>query len=70
MVVEFVHHNYEWMTRELGVTWKGFEVDDVRGWFEMANLSDFQCELTTELGLDRKLPAAFIATGSVPDGKT
>ncbi|MFP6640634.1 MAG: metalloregulator ArsR/SmtB family transcription factor [Myxococcota bacterium] len=70
VVVEFVHHNYEWMTRELGVTWKGFEVDDVRGWFEMANLSDFQCELTTELGLDRKLPAAFIATGSVPDGKT
>ena len=69
VVVEFVHHNYEWMTQELGVKWKGFEVEEVRQWFATADVVDFHCQRTAALGLDRKLPEAFIATGFVPKRK-
>ena len=66
VIVEFVEHDNEWMTQELDITWKGFEIEEVRDWFEYAHLSDFQCERSVALGSDRKLPAAFIATGLVP----
>lgn len=66
VIVEFVEHDNEWMSQELDITWKGFTMEDVQDWFEYARLSDFQYERSVALGLDRKLPAAFIATGVVP----
>lgn len=70
VVVEFVRHSYDWMTQELGVKWKGFEREDVRKWFSTAEVGDFQFQRTAALGLDRKLPEAFIASGIVPKSKT
>ena len=66
VIVVFVEHENEWMTLELDIRWKGFEIEDVRSWFDYAQLSDFQYERSVALGSDRKLPAAFIATGVVP----
>ncbi len=66
IIVEFVEHDNDWMTQELDITWKGFQVEDVRSWFDYAQLLDFQYERSVALGSDRKLPAAFIATGRVP----
>lgn len=66
VIVEFVEHDNEWMTQELDIRWKGFQVEDVQSWFDGAELADFQFERSVALGSDRKLPAAFIATGLVP----
>ncbi|MAI77907.1 MAG: hypothetical protein CL917_03110 [Deltaproteobacteria bacterium] len=66
VIVEFTEHSNDWMTQELGVIWKGFNLEDVRGWFELAGLSNFRHEQSVALGSDRKLPAAFIASAQVP----
>jgi ArsR family transcriptional regulator len=65
VIVDFVHHQHEWMRDELGVTWLGFREDEVAGWFGAAGLTDFRREVS-ELASSRELPAPFIACGRAP----
>jgi len=66
VVVDFVAHEHEWMRQELGVTWLGFPVEEVEGWFRDAALRDFRLEVHEERTASRELPATFIASGRKP----
>jgi ArsR family transcriptional regulator len=62
IVVDFVHHEHEWMEAELGVIWQGFELESVRRWFSDAGLVDIRIEVDEErrrTGAD--LPQTFVA---------
>ncbi|MGE0143054.1 MAG: ArsR/SmtB family transcription factor [Planctomycetota bacterium] len=70
VVVDFVedadgrHHDREWMRRDLGMLWEGFEPERIRGWLTAAGLIDVDLEVH---GADRAapdLPATFIASAS------
>ncbi len=62
VLVDFVRHEQEWMREELGVTWLGFDLEEVRGWFTAAGLEAFSCETLAPNGGGRDLPATFIAS--------
>ena len=66
VVVDFVHHQHEWMREELGVTWLGFEEAEVTGWFEAAGLVDFRCDVQEGRSAGRDLPGTFIAMARAP----
>ena len=66
VVVDFVAHEHEWMREELGVTWLGFELDEVKSWFDACGLQDLQCESHPGLSAGRNLPATFIISGRTP----
>ncbi len=66
VVVDFVHHEHEWMRQELGVTWLGFTPEEVVGWFNEAGLVDFRIETEQAPAGGRDLPAPFIASGRRP----
>ena len=66
VVVDFVSHEHEWMREELGVTWLGFDLAEVEGWFQACGLEDFACESHPGLSAGRDLPATFIASGRMP----
>jgi ArsR family transcriptional regulator len=62
VIVDFVQHSHEWMRQELGVVWMGFDVDELRGWFEAAGMRETRIEQSESLARDRDLPATFIAS--------
>lgn len=62
VVVDFVRHELEWMRHELGVTWLGFDLDEVRSWFSEAGLEGFLAETHEDRAGARDLPATFIAS--------
>jgi ArsR family transcriptional regulator len=66
VVVDFVRHEQEWMRQELGVTWLGFGLDEIAGWFRDAGLAELRCELRGAPPSARDLPAAFIASARKP----
>jgi ArsR family transcriptional regulator len=66
VVVDFVRHEHEWMRQELGVTWLGFDLAEVEGWFAAAGLEAFACETHEPHRGGRDLPAAFIASARRP----
>jgi ArsR family transcriptional regulator len=66
VVVDFVRHQHEWMRQELGVTWLGFDLAEVEGWFAAADLAGFACESHAAQQGGRDLPAAFIASARRP----
>lgn len=61
VAVDFVRHEQEWMRRELGVVWLGFDPDEVRDWFRDAGLPDARVDVFPSLARDRSLPSTFIA---------
>jgi ArsR family transcriptional regulator len=66
VVVDFLHHQHEWMRQELGVTWLGFDPEEVAGWFRDAGLAGFRLETEPAPSGGRDLPATFIASGRRP----
>jgi ArsR family transcriptional regulator len=66
VVVDFLHHEHEWMRQELGVTWLGFAPDEVATWFRDAGLAGFRLETEPAPAGGRDLPATFIASGRRP----
>ena len=66
VVVDFLHHEHEWMRQELGVTWLGFTAEEVVGWFNEAGLAGFRIEIEPVPAGGRDLPAPFIASGRRP----
>jgi ArsR family transcriptional regulator len=66
VVVDFLHHEHEWMRQELGVTWLGFTAEEVAGWFQEAGLVDFRLETEPSPTGARDLPTPFIASGRRP----
>jgi ArsR family transcriptional regulator len=67
VIVDFVHHDHEWMRRELGVAWLGFDLEELSGWFGEAGLVGLHCETHEPHGRQRDLPATFIASARRPD---
>ena len=66
VIVDFVHHEHEWMRQELGVHWLGFDLDAVRGWLEEAGLEAVRLEVLAGSSGSRDLPATFIASARRP----
>jgi ArsR family transcriptional regulator len=66
VVVDFLHHEHEWMRQELGVTWLGFPPAEVAAWFADAGLAGFRLETEPAPAGGRDLPATFIASGRRP----
>jgi ArsR family transcriptional regulator len=66
VVVDFVHHEHEWMRQELGVSWLGFGQEELRSWFEAATLINFRWEVHEALSGGRDLPSTFIASARRP----
>jgi ArsR family transcriptional regulator len=66
VVVDFLHHQHEWMRQELGVTWLGFSPEEIAGWFRDAGLAEFRLETEPAPAGGRDLPATFIASGRRP----
>jgi len=66
VVVDFLHHEQEWMRQELGVAWLGFTATEVAGWFQEARLVDFRLETEPAPTGARDLPAPFIASARRP----
>ena len=67
IIVDFVHHDQGWMQSELGGLWQGFDLEQVKRWFEDAGLCDVRIEVDEENsrpGVD--LPHTFIAVASRP----
>jgi len=65
VIVDFEHHERDWMREELGLVWLGFPLEDVRAWLEEAGLEDLRIELEPAPE-PRELPRAFIASGRKP----
>ena len=66
VVVDFLHHQHEWMRQELGVSWLGFPAEEVAAWFRDAGLAGFRLEIEPAPAGGRDLPATFIASGRRP----
>jgi ubiquinone/menaquinone biosynthesis C-methylase UbiE/DNA-binding transcriptional ArsR family regulator len=66
VVVDFLHHEHEWMRREMGMVWLGFELDSVREWFEAGGLPEAEIQVYESLTRGRDLPATFIASARRP----
>ena len=66
VVVDFLHHEHEWMRQELGVTWLGFTPDEITAWFADAGLVSLRIETEAAAPGGRDLPATFIASGRRP----
>ena len=62
VVVDFLRHEHEWMRQELGVTWLGFEREEIEGWFHEAALEPSRHETHSGISPSRDLPATFIAS--------
>jgi hypothetical protein len=65
-VVDFVRHDHEWMSQELGVTWLGFDPAEITAWFTQAGLDAPHVEVQAGRSAARDLPAAFIASARRP----
>jgi ArsR family transcriptional regulator len=69
-IVDFVSHDREWMRDELGVTWLGFETNEVASWFADAGLDSPDFELQQSPTASRNLPTTFIASARKPPRAT
>ncbi|MGH0034847.1 MAG: ArsR/SmtB family transcription factor [Myxococcota bacterium] len=67
VAVDFVRHDQEWMRRELGLVWLGFDPDEILEWFRGAGLCEPTVELFPSHTRDRSLPSTFIAWARRPD---
>ncbi|NQZ97319.1 MAG: metalloregulator ArsR/SmtB family transcription factor [Myxococcales bacterium] len=67
VIVDFLRHTHEWMREELGVTWLGFEPQEIESWFDEAGLGEFRLEVHQGLSQNRDLPATFIASAWTPE---
>jgi ubiquinone/menaquinone biosynthesis C-methylase UbiE/DNA-binding transcriptional ArsR family regulator len=63
MLVDFVHHDLEWMRDELGVKSLGFEVDQIQTWFEEIGMVDIRIHVEAPATKGRDLPSTFTASG-------
>jgi ArsR family transcriptional regulator len=70
VAVDFVRHDQEWMRRELGVMWLGFDPDEVVEWLRSAGLDDARVDIFPSLARDRSLPSTFIASARRPARST
>jgi ubiquinone/menaquinone biosynthesis C-methylase UbiE/DNA-binding MarR family transcriptional regulator len=66
VVVDFLHHDHEWMRQELGVTWLGFTQGEIAAWFADAGLGELRIETEAAAAGGRDLPATFIASARRP----
>ncbi|MEE3332579.1 MAG: metalloregulator ArsR/SmtB family transcription factor [Myxococcota bacterium] len=62
VIVDFVHHDQEWMRHELGVQWQGFETDEVESWLTDCGMTGVRVEVHEPRTRGRDLPATFIAS--------
>jgi len=69
VVVDFVKHEHEWMRKELGVVWMGFDPAELRAWFEEAGVPEVDVEETPSPAPGHDLPATLIATARLPGGE-
>jgi len=65
-IVDFVSHDREWMREELGVSWLGFDPDEVLGWLSDAGLTAATLALQEAPATSRNLPTTFIASARRP----
>jgi len=66
VVVDFLPHDREWMRKELGSQWQGFDPDSGRDWFSQAGLDRFRLESQEPRAGSKDVPATFIASGRRP----
>ena len=66
ILVDFVSHELEWMKQELGVESLGFEIDEIKAWFEEAGLVDVYIEIEAPATKGRDLPSTFVASARMP----
>ncbi len=72
VIVDFVEqdddrrHSREWMRRELGVLWEGFDPDRVHGWLAAAGLDEIAIEVHAPDPAAKELPSTFIASAHRP----
>lgn len=69
VISDFVYHEFEWMRKELGVQWLGFQQQELEEWFRIAGLQDLRYETYAASPQGRDLPATFLLTGSKPSGE-
>ena len=62
VVVDFVSHDNEWMRQELGVTWLGFDLEEIEQWFVEAGLDRPWIETQAGRSAAKDLPGTFIAS--------
>ncbi|MCP5045375.1 MAG: metalloregulator ArsR/SmtB family transcription factor [bacterium] len=61
IVVDFVRHDLDWMREELGVQSLGFEIDQVRSWYDSLAMTDISIHTQDPATRVRDLPSTFIA---------
>jgi ArsR family transcriptional regulator len=66
VVVDFLHHEHEWMRRELRVVWLGFPEATVREWFDQAGLGEVRIDVEASAARGKDLPDTFIASARRP----
>ncbi len=66
VVVDFVEHDLAWMRQELGVKSLGFELKEVRGWFETFELENVRLDVQEPTARGRDLPSTFVVSGRRP----
>ena len=62
VVVDFLHHDMDWMRRDLGVYWQGFSRDQVESWLADVGLESIEIDVQPADRGSLDLPTAFIAT--------
>ncbi|MCH2171266.1 metalloregulator ArsR/SmtB family transcription factor [Myxococcota bacterium] len=62
VIVDFVQHSMEWMRQELGVTWLGFDLEEIDEWLEEAGFERRRVETQEDPSANRELPSSFIAS--------
>jgi ubiquinone/menaquinone biosynthesis C-methylase UbiE/DNA-binding transcriptional ArsR family regulator len=62
VLVDFVRHDLEWMREELGVESLGFEVEQIRSWFDRIELTDVHIQVQPPATKGRDIPSTFIAS--------
>lgn len=63
VIVDFVRHELDWMREELGVKSLGFDLEEVRDWFERAGITDLRIAIEEPVARGRDLPSTFVASG-------
>ena len=66
VVVDFVHHEAEWMREELEVLWLGFPADEIVRWLGDAGLEAVRIEHFASPSPGRELPGTFLASARKP----
>jgi ArsR family transcriptional regulator len=67
VVVDFLHHEHEWMRQELRVVWLGFPEDTIHEWFSQSGLESVRIDVEAPAARGKELPSTFIAAARRPD---